>query len=116
NTGNNYNTLYNPLVVPAGQTGTLVMFPRGFPNTGNGAGLNSSLSGSGTLNLVVNYVRDALSGDWSAFTGTIMVTNFSPGGDEMRINNNFGYANATIYLNGTFVMDSSLSANAIIDI
>jgi len=25
--GNNYSTFYNPLVVPAGQVGTLIMFP-----------------------------------------------------------------------------------------
>lgn len=116
-TGNNYNTFYNPLVVPAGQTGTLIMFPRGPINTGNGAGLNSPLSGGGTLTLEANYVRDALSGDWSAFTGTILVTNLnSAGGDEFRINNNFGYANATIDLVGNVIMDSTLSANATINI
>jgi fibronectin-binding autotransporter adhesin len=115
-TGNNYNTFYNPLVVPVGQVGTLRMFPRGQVNTGTGAGLNSSLSGSGTLNLVVNYVRDALSGNWSAFSGLILVTNLNVSGDEMRINNNFGYTNAVIYLNGTFIMDSALTPNAIINI
>jgi fibronectin-binding autotransporter adhesin len=116
NAGNNYNTFYNPLVVPAGQSGTLIMFPRGQINAGTGAGLNSSLSGGGTLNLDVNYVRDALSGDWSAFTGLIIVSNLNASGDEMRINNNFGYANAAIYLNGTFTMDSALTAGATINI
>jgi autotransporter-associated beta strand protein len=115
--GNNYNTFYNPLVVPAGQTGTLIMFPRGQINTGGGAGLNSSLTGSGTLNLEVNYVRDALSGNWSAFTGQIIVTNANAGGgDEMRLNNTFGYSNCVIYLNGNVIMDSTLSANATITI
>jgi autotransporter-associated beta strand protein len=51
--GINYNTFYNPLVVPAGQTGTLMMFPRGPVNSGANSGLQSSLTGSGTLNLVV---------------------------------------------------------------
>ena len=115
--GANYSTFLNPLVVPAGQTGTLIMFPRGPINTGAGSGLFSSLSGSGTLNLEVNYVRDALSGDWSAFSGVINVTNYSAaGGDEMRLNNSFGYANATINLNGHVIMDSTLSANATINI
>lgn len=114
--GINYNTFYNPLVVPAGQSGTLVMFPRGSINTGAGAGLNCSLSGGGTLNLEVNYVRDALSGDWSAFTGLILVTNINASGDEMRINNGYGYAKAAIYLNGTLTMDSTLTADAIINI
>lgn len=114
--GNNYNTFYNPLVVPAGQSGTLIMFPRGQVNAGNGAGLNSSLSGGGTLNLVVNYVRDALSGDWSAFTGLIDVTAKNISGDEMRINNNFGFANATIFLNDGVIMDSALTVGATINI
>ena len=112
----NYNTFYNPLVVPAGQTGTLLLFPRGPVNTGASSGLNCSLSGGGTLNLVVNYVRDALSGNWSAFTGLINVTNRNASGDEFRINNNFGYANATLSLNGTFTMDYALASNATIEI
>jgi len=111
-----YNSFYNPLVVPAGQSGTLLMFPRGQINTGAGAGLNCSLSGGGTLNLEVNYVRDALSGNWSAFTGLILVTNVNASGDEMRINNTFGYANAAIFLNGTLLMDSTLIPYATINI
>ncbi len=114
--GANYNTFYNPLVVPAGQAGTLLMFPRGQINTGAGAGLTCTLSGGGTLNLVVNYVRDSLSGDWSAFTGLINVTSLNASGDEMRINNNFGYSNAAVNLNGTFTMDFTLSSNATINI
>lgn len=114
--GLNYSTFYNPLVVPAGQTGTLRLFPRGPANTGATAGLFCSLSGGGTLNLVVNYVRDSLSGDWSGFTGLINVTSRNASGDEMRINNNFGYANTVLFLNGTFTMDSSLTAGATINI
>jgi autotransporter-associated beta strand protein len=115
-TANNYNTFYNPLVVPAGQTGTLRMFPRGAINTGGGAGINCTLSGAGTLNLEVNYVRDSLSGDWSAFTGLINVTSKNGSGDEFRINNNFGYSNAAIYLNAAVTMDNTLTANATINI
>jgi autotransporter-associated beta strand protein len=92
------------------------MFPRGPADTGAGAGLFSSLSGGGTLNLEVNYLRDSLSGDWSAFTGLINVTELNVSGDEMRINNNYGYANASIYLNDYVLMDISLTAGATIDI
>jgi autotransporter-associated beta strand protein len=114
--GLNYNTLYNPLVVPAGQVGTLQMFPRGPVNTGAGAGLFSSLSGGGTLNLEVNYLRDALSGDWSAFTGLINVTELNGSGDEFRINNTYGYANAAIYLNNNVLMDISLTPGMTVNI
>ncbi len=106
-----YNTFRNPLVVPAGQTGTLRLFPRGPVNTGANSGLASTLTGAGTLNLVVNYVRDNLSGDWSAFTGLINVTPRNPSGDEMRINNNAGYANATIFLNDAVNLDRADTAN-----
>lgn len=113
----NFATLYNPLNVPAGQSGTLRMWPRGPSNSGATSGLRSGLTGSGTLNLVVNYVRDNLDGNWSAFTGLINVTPKPSGsGDEMRINNNFGYANASIFLNDGVLMDYQLSANATVDI
>jgi len=114
-TGVNYATVYNPLVVPASQVGTLIMFPRGPINSGGGAGLQSSLTGGGTLNLVVNYVRDDLSGNWSGFSGLINVTARN-GGDEMRINNNFGYTNATIYLNDGVTLCRSFTANTTNDI
>lgn len=116
-TGNNYATLYNPIEVPAGETGTLRMFARGPGNSGANSGLRSSLTGAGTLNLVVNYIRDNLDGDWSAFTGTINVTPKPSGsGDEMRINNAFGYANAAIFLNDGVVMNRVTTANATNDI
>jgi fibronectin-binding autotransporter adhesin len=116
-TGNNYSTLYNPINVPTGEIGTLRMFARGPVNTGANSGLRSSLLGGGTLNLVVNYIRDNLDGDWSAFTGTINVTPKPSGsGDEMRINNAFGYANAAIYLNDGVTMNRVTTANSIVDI
>ena len=112
----NYSTCYNPLVVPAGQTGTLRLWSRGPGNSGNGSGLQSSLSGAGTLNLVINYVRDNVDGNWSAFTGIINVTPKNTTGDEFRINNSFGYSNAAIVLNDNVLMDRVSTANATIDI
>ncbi len=109
----NYNTFRSPLVVPAGQTGTLRLFSRG-PN--NSSGLASSLTGDGTLNLVVNYVRDNLDGNWSAFTGLINVTVKPSTSSEFRINNNFGYANAAIYLNDNVIMDRASGASLPINI
>jgi autotransporter-associated beta strand protein len=116
-TSPNYNTFRNPLIVPTGQTGTLGMFSRGPLNTGANSGLASSLTGGGTLNLVVNYLRDNLDGDWSAFTGVINVTAKPSGnGDEMRINNSFGYSNAAIVLNDGVLMDRVTTANSTNDI
>ena len=115
--GVNHNTLYNPLVVPAGASGTLQVFSRGPGNSGSHSGLASPLTGAGTLNLVVNYVRDNLDGDWSAFTGLINVTpKPSGGGDEMRINNGFGYAQAALFLNDGVVLDRVTTAGATNDI
>jgi fibronectin-binding autotransporter adhesin len=111
----NYSTVYNPLIVPAGETGELRMFQRGPVNSGAAAGLQSSLTGEGTLNLVVNYVRDDLSGDWSAFTGLINVLPRDTG-DEMRVNNNYGYSNATINLNDYVSLCRSFTANTVNDI
>jgi fibronectin-binding autotransporter adhesin len=115
-TGNNYNAFRNPLIVPEGQAGTLRLFPRGPANAGANSGLHSSLTGGGTLNLVVNYVRDNLSGDWSAFTGLINAISKSGVSDEMRINNNFGYANASVFLNDFVVLTRADTHNTTVDI
>jgi|CZKV01.1.fsa_nt_gi autotransporter-associated beta strand protein len=112
-TANNYSSPQNTMVVPAGQTGTVQMFPRG-PN--NASGLASKLIGAGTFNLVVNYVRDNIGGDWSAFTGLINVTGKNISGDEFRIDNAAGFSNAVIYLNSGVIMDRANTANATIDI
>jgi autotransporter-associated beta strand protein len=112
--GANYSTLYNPLVVPSNQVGTLRMFPRGPSNT---SGLASKLTGAGTLNLIINYVRDNLDGDWSGFTGQInVIPKPSGAGDELRINNSLGYAQAAIYLNDGVIMNRVNTTNATIDI
>jgi len=75
-----FGTLYNNIVVPAGATGTLNVTQR----SGNGAPYGAvfgTLTGGGTLNLGVNYVRGGIAGDWSAFTGTINVTTPGAGGN-----------------------------------
>jgi autotransporter-associated beta strand protein len=84
----------DPLVVPTGQTGTLLL-PGRF---GYSAPFTSALSGGGTLNVTVDYIRQYFSGNWSAFTGQISLSPRSGTGD-FRINNVNGYASAAIYLN-----------------
>jgi autotransporter-associated beta strand protein len=95
-TGTGWGGCTNALVVPAGQTGTLQLPPR----WGYSSPFTSPLTGGGTLNVTVEYVRDYFSGDWSAFTGQINVSSV-PDGDttgDFRINNVNGYANAAFYL------------------
>ncbi len=89
-----YNDAYWNLIVPAGYSGRL--------NTDARCNLHGSLTGGGTLDYYVTYVRTELDGDWSGFTGKINVLVDGDGGD-FRINNSYGYANAAI----------NLSANAV---
>ena len=107
----------NMIIVPAGCTGTMLLPARwGY----NGlTPFNSPLTGGGTLNLTVEYVRDYLTGDWSAFTGQIIVnpptTGFYSSGD-FRINNSKGYANAAIYLNSSVNLYNVNGNNQTIDL
>ncbi|HZT21837.1 MAG TPA: autotransporter-associated beta strand repeat-containing protein [Verrucomicrobiae bacterium] len=92
--GTDWGGCTNTFNVPVGQTGTLLLPPR----LGYSVPFTSALIGGGTLNVTVDYVRDYFSGDWSAFTGRIVVRPRSGTGD-FRINNTRGYAGAAIYLN-----------------
>ena len=96
-----YGTFSRPMIIPAGATGTLLTPPR--------YTLSSSLSGGGTLNLEVNYVRGTLSGNWSGFTGIINVTG-RIADSEFRVANSYGYAGAALFLNDNAVITRSGSA------
>jgi autotransporter-associated beta strand protein len=88
------NIFYWNMVVPTNSTGTL-----------NGDGrcyMNGTLTGGGTLNIYIPYVRMELDGNWSAFTGQINAS-----GSDFRFNNTYGLANAALALNG----DSAYSLN-----
>jgi autotransporter-associated beta strand protein len=89
--------LPNALVVPSGQTGTLHSPQRG--------SLSGSLSGAGTLNLVVSYVRGDFHGDWSAFTGQLNVS--AATGSEFRMAESYapdGFPNASVHLGANVAM------------
>ena len=90
---NTYNGSYWNVIVPTNCTGTL--------NTDSRCDLYGSLTGGGTLNFSVTYVRTSLYGDWSAFTGNINVS----GGGEFRVLNFTGYPNAAINLSDNNWMD-----------
>jgi autotransporter-associated beta strand protein len=112
--GDHYNSPTNPLVVLAGQTGTLQLFQRG--PTDN-TGITAPLTGGGTLNLVISFERASIDGNWSAFTGLINVTAAAnPGPWHFRTKDTYGYVNAAIYLNSGVIMYDNGNANATIDI
>jgi autotransporter-associated beta strand protein len=103
----------NALVVPAGQTG-IIHNPQRFLSSG----LGGALSGSGTLNLQVKYVRGDVSGDWSAFAGKLSVT-YSSGGttvDDFRVANPNGWPNAKLALGTNVQMYSRATASSVIPI
>jgi autotransporter-associated beta strand protein len=76
NTTDNGTVAYfsNPLSVPAGQTGALWTSPRSRTgSSGSASTFTPTVTGSGTLNLQVNYVG-YIGGDWSGFAGQLNVT------------------------------------------
>ena len=96
-----YGTFSRPLIVPAGATVTMLTPAR--------YTMSSSLTGGGTLNMEVNYVRGTMSGNWSAFTGTINLTG-RVADSEFRIASSVGYAGATINVGNNAVITRSGSA------
>ncbi len=96
-----YGNFSRPLIVPAGSTAGLLTPAR--------YTMSSALTGGGTLNMEVNYVRGTMSGNWSGFTGLINVTaRVSP--SEFRVANSAGYAGATLFLNPNVYLTRSGSA------
>ena len=90
---NTYNASYWNLIVPVNSTASW--------NTDSRCDLYGSLTGGGTLNFKVTYVRTSLYGDWSDFDGQINVT----GGGEFRVLNFNGYTGAAINLSSNNLMD-----------
>ncbi len=96
-----YNGATFKLAVPAGQTGTF--------NADSRCDLYGTLTGGGTLNFRVPWIRTDLYSNWSAFTGIINVTtdgNAEPGGGtptsgDLRMSTDYnfpGFPLATVNL------------------
>lgn len=77
-----YSSFNAALVVPTGATARI--------NADQRVDVYGTLSGGGTLNFYVPYVRTTLFSNWSAFTGTINVLTDSDGGD-FRIGSSYSY-------------------------
>jgi autotransporter-associated beta strand protein len=79
-----------------------------------------TMTGAGTLTVNVPYVRCDMTGNWSAFTGTLNITADADGGDFRMCNAN-GLANASLNLNdnvtyGHWVEGSGTSQNLTVSI
>lgn len=68
-----YTPLTNVITIPANQVASIYGPCRGT--------VGCILQGSGTLNYYSTYVRDGISGDWSGFTGTVVLSGNSTGGN-----------------------------------
>ena len=78
------------LVVPEGKSGGLF--------TDGRCSLTGKLTGSGTLNIMIPYVRTDFKGDWSAFTGTINILYDPHYAPDFRVYNNYSYPQAAFNL------------------
>ncbi len=103
-TSPDYGTFNRPIAVAAGTTNTLLTAPR--------CVVGSALTGSGTLNLTVDYIRDVMSGNWSAFAGTINITGrVNP--SQFRVQSTAGYSNATVFITDNVIIARNGSAATI---
>ena len=89
-TGPTYAPLTNTITLPAGQTASIYGPSRG--------SVGSMLLGAGTLYYNSTYVRDSISGDWSAFTGQIILSGNATGGN-IGLNIINGFPNAFVTIN-----------------
>ncbi|MGC3991190.1 MAG: polysaccharide lyase family protein [Chthoniobacteraceae bacterium] len=100
-----YGILANAISVPDGATGLLQ-----FPKRG---GQSGAVTGNGTFTVQVNYVRDDISGDWSAFTGQLNIIHTSSGTtvDNFRLANNTGFGTAAINIGPYVSFYTTLNAS-----
>ncbi len=90
-----YSNYYWNIVVPEGEIGFINMDSRG--------AYNGKISGGGTLNMNIPYVRTDLNGDMTGFTGTLNVS-----GRDLRINNSKGLPNALLNIqSGVYTSNES---------
>ena len=89
--GTTWGTLTGPISVAAGQSGVINMPQRGT--------IASTLTGSGTLGLNVQFIRGEVSGNWSGFTGQLNVgTVAGQTTGDFRLNTTTGFGTAAVNL------------------
>lgn len=64
--------------------------------------IKSKVSGTGTLNFNINYVREYIQGDWSEFSGVLKANAVGTASDgvQLMLNNSNGIPNARVVVNG----------------
>lgn len=104
-----YCTSSHEIHVPQGQSVKVVAAPR--------CEYNGALTGGGTLNWVVDYIRAYINGDWSGFSGSIHLTANSANtyGDVFYPNNSKGFPAAHIHVDDQVVLQPKTS-NALVKV
>lgn len=64
--------------------------------------IKSKVSGAGTLDFNITYVREYLQGDWSQFSGILNAKGIgtTTDGNQLMLNNNNGIPNGRVFLSG----------------
>jgi rhamnogalacturonan endolyase len=88
--------------IPAGSTGNI--------NADSRIDMHGTVTGGGTLNLYVPWIRTTLWGNWGNFLGQLNVTTNTSTGGDFRMANSNGYPNASINLGPKVNMYSNLNA------
>lgn len=88
-----YENYYSSILVADGKTSSFEPFRNCY--------IYSKVSGKGTLNFNITYVREYIQGDWSQFSGTVYAngTN-STDGSQFMLNNTLGIPNGRVVTSG----------------
>ncbi len=108
-----YGSFTNTVVVYGGQTGAFYGGPR--------YTFGSKVTGSGTLNFNVDYVRGDIGGDWSGYAGTLNIrsTTGTPNAgttDDFRVASATGFVTTRLAIATNVFMYSRTTAGATIPI
>lgn len=98
---NSYSSASWNIVVPEGKSGTIRLDGR--------CNYTGSLTGSGTLNVYIPFVRTYLQGNWSKFAGTIVCSQGSDG--DFTFDNTYGLPLATLQVNSGCTVRNNKNQN-----
>lgn len=113
NSGTEYGGNTNALIIPASST-TTIRLPQRFQLPG----FTGPLTGAGTLNLQVKYLRCDVKGDWASFAGHLNVTRGNTGAtvDDFRVGNAAGFPGARLSIGTNVLMYSRAATDSVIAI